>query len=137
METEPKAERKWGWLTEQAPWEQTRGAQVFTPVLDFVIRTCEIILLTGAFQTAAIATKNSAVEVIASVMFLALGAHLGLGWARFIMVPLLTRPKRVTFPKFFVAMVLAISLPFLFSYLTKGVNEAAKAIATSVEVTTV
>lgn len=137
MSTESKPERMWGIRTEQAPWEETIGGKLLSPALDFVIRTGEIILLTGAFQAAAVATNNNGVRVVAQTMFLALYAHLGLAYARYVLVPLFTRPKRVTILKFVIAAAVAITLPFLLKYLTSEVSAAARAIASSAELTKV
>lgn len=96
------------------------GGRVFAPVL-----------LAGAFQAVAIATKNTAVWVIATILFVAMAAQLGLGYARFVLIPLLTRPKKVTLLRFVAAMLIATSFPLLMRYLGVEMNDAARAIASS------
>jgi hypothetical protein len=95
---------KWSISPESRDWKRTIGAKVIEPAVEFVVRTAELMLLTGAFQAAARATESVALQVISAIVFFTLAIHFGLGWARFVLMPL----ERVRVPATWMNLVLIL-----------------------------
>ena len=69
-------------------WEQTVAAIFVQPLVNFFIRTAEIMLLAGAFEAAANATGSVTLKALAGIMYFALSAHLFHALWRYVVFPL-------------------------------------------------
>lgn len=120
---------EFGVVNETSKWEETLAAKA-QPAVDFVVRTGEIMLLAGAFQVAANATDNQALDVFAGIMFIALSMHIAFAWSRFIYLPL----QRLEIKSWFSAIIILASIPlaiWLLTFLSDQIRGAAKALVPS------
>jgi hypothetical protein len=86
--TDDATKRRWRWVEPGHKYEQTLLARAIEPVVDFVVRTGEIIVLAGVFSTAAHATRSLTAAALSQLMFLALGLHFGIAYGRYVLRPL-------------------------------------------------
>jgi len=86
-------------------WEQTAAGVFLEPLVSFLVRTGELMLLAGAFQTAANITGMTSLKVLTAVMYFVLSSHLYMSFWRYIVMPL---NRAVRIPATFVNLVLIL-----------------------------
>jgi hypothetical protein len=124
---EIKLGRGWELAHSGHTWEQTAAAIFLQPLVEFLVRTGEIMLLAGAFQTAANVTDMGTIKVLAGVMYLALGLHLFMSFWRYVVMPLnRTVRLRATFLNLMVILAVSGALLWLYNFLSHQVTEASK-----------
>lgn len=116
MQDEP-TKRVWGWADRDTKWEQTLGPVLFQPFVDFVVRAGEIMVLAGAFRFAARATHSIILTIFSAIMLTALGAHLGMGFGRYISYPLRGREAKATWLNFVLLCIAGSALGLLWFFL--------------------
>lgn len=127
---EVKLGRGWELAHSGHTWEQTGAAIFLQPLVAFLVRTGELMLLAGAFQTAANATDMGSITILAGAMYLALGLHLFMNFWRYIVMPLNRAVRlRATFLNLVVLLVASGALLGLYYFLSHQVTEASKHLA--------
>lgn len=106
-------------------WNQTAAAMFLQPAVNVVVRIGEIMLLAGAFQTAANATANSTLQILAGIMYAGLGAYLYMIFWRYIVMPL-NRSVRVRGPAILLVLPLLGAMVWLFQFLSSQISDASK-----------
>ncbi len=108
-------------------WEQTGQAIFLQPLVAILARTGEIMLLAGAFQTAANVTGMVSLKVLAGVMYFALVSHLYMSFWRYIVMPL-NRALRLrgTFLNLILILIMCGALIFLSQFLVQQIVDVSK-----------
>jgi hypothetical protein len=124
---EIKLGRGWELAHSGHTWEQTGAAIFVQPLITILARTAELMLLAGAFQTAANVTGMVSLKVLAGVMYSVLSAHLYMTFWRYVVMPLnRTVRLRGTFLNLILILILSAALLYLCWFLLQQIVDASK-----------